>query len=497
MNTVDDSGIPQINVDIDLETQPVSLPPMEPVVTEEVEVGSKETAIPTVEMNYSVYSPYVGESEPLLSLPPDTYSETKKFLDSLPQIEHDPEWQQIAKNGMEVSINKGHLDDLPNREDSLFRQSVKTKTNELFAGAPKFTDQVSSKLTGEAAILRMRSLMGMGSIVQIPLWHSGFWISIKAPEEAAHLELERRLAEEKITLGRTTHGFIFSNMSVALDGYLTDFILAHVYDTTLGPDVTGDIRSLISQLDMPTMIWGMACAIWPNGFPYSRSILNKNDPSQSRIIRENVSVGRLLWVDNRAFTEWQLNHMGQRFGKTMTIDSLKRYKNEFTRGSNKSITITDKIKMTLKVSSLQDHLVDGMRWINNIVSMVDRAFGVSQNDAERNEFIYTNGRASGMCLYSHLVENITLDDKHIIADRETIESLLKTMSADTKAFKTFFEEVRKFITESIISVIAVPSISEEEDAQALPNHPHLVPLDMASVFFVQQVQIKQRILERE
>ena len=245
------------------------------------------------------------------------------------------------------------------------------------------------------------------------------------------------------------------------------------------------------------MIWGMACAIWPNGFPYSRSILNKNDPSQSRIIRENVSVGRLLWVDNRAFTEWQLNHMGQRFGKTMTIDSLKRYKNEFTRGSNKTIVITDKIKMTLKVSSLQDHLVDGMRWINNIVSMVDRAFGVSQNDAERNEFIYTNGRASGMCLYSHLVENITLDDKHIIADRETIESLLKTMSADTKAFKAFFEEVRKFITESIISVIAVPSISEEEDAQALPNHPHLVPLDMASVFFVQQVQIKQRILERE
>jgi len=66
-----------------------------------------------------------------------------------------------------------------------------------------------------------------------------------------------------------------------------------------------------------------------------------------------------------------------------------------------------------------------------------------------------------------------------------------------KKTREFEEEVRKFITESIISVIAVPSISEEEDAQALPNHPHLVPLDMASVFFVQQVQIKQRILERE
>ena len=117
----------------------------------------------------------------------------------------------------------------------------------------------SGVTSGEAAVLKVKARLGLGSIVPIPLWHTGGWITIKAPSNAAILELNRRIAAEKITLGRITNGMVFSNTTIYIQSYLMNFVLAHVYDTTFGTKDPEELKKIILTTDLPSMVWGMVC----------------------------------------------------------------------------------------------------------------------------------------------------------------------------------------------------------------------------------------------
>lgn len=437
-------------------------------------------------------------SDVTLRIPGDTEERIGEALDAMPNVKLDEttagsEWVRTIQAASYSVSKKGWFNATVAREGAMYKQSVPSERGNLAAGAPKFNDGADTKLTGERAVLRVRGVLGLGSIVKIPLWHSGFWITFKAPSEGALLELNRRFAEEKIALGRETYGLAFANNSVFFAGWLMDFALNHVYATTLKPEIQESLRSRISSLDIPIIAWGLACVIWPRGFPYARAVMDQTK-EQNKIIREKLNLGKCQWTDTASLSPWQIGHMAGSHGSNMTAESIDKYRNEFTRGKGRAIKLADEIEITLRVPSLDQYLTSGQKWVNNIVAMVDKAFGLPPSDGVRDSYIMDQGKATNMRQFAHWVESLSVSG-NLIDDDETLELTIDALSSSDEIRDKFFKGVKEYVEDATMSIIAIPA-TEEEDKSELPRFPHLLPIDAMSVFFILLVQKVQKIQDR-
>jgi len=432
-----------------------------------------------------------------LAIPEETPERTDQVVASFPNedINSTPkgaEWSGYLRGSTAVRTRGNWFGEIFEREGSAWRQSVTGQKGKLNAAFPTFKDEPGSKITGERAMLRVRALVGLGSMIHVPLWHSGFWITLKAPPDGELLELHHQLAEEKIRLGRQTWGLSLANNSVFLASSVTDFIIRNSYGTSLKDP--GELRSKISSLDIPTLVWGIACVIWPRGFQYARSVLDQSGENY-RVIKEKLNIPKLFWTDTNALTPWQISHMGNRNGPTMSPETVQRYRDDFTRGKGREIELAPGLKFMLRVPTLDQYLNSGQKWVNNIVAMADKAFQFP-NDAARSAFVVSQGKATNMRQFAHWVESIDADGR-LIADEGTIETTLDALSSDDTLRAKFFDEVRKFMEDSTVSTVALPAATAGEREKALPRFPHLLPLDTLSTFFILLVQKIQLIESRE
>lgn len=455
-----------------------------------------------VVQEFETFQPLEGpwsEDDVVLPLAADTIERTQEILAAQPNIsvtetEQGREWAYYFNHGQRSQARADYFQSTVTREGSEFRQVVKSEKGLLGASAPKLGENTDGfKATGEAAVLRVRALMGLGTIVQIPLWHSGFWVTLKAPSDSQFLELHRRLTEEKINLGRQTYGLAYANNSVFFAGAVMDFAMNHIYDTTLKDKEK--IREMISTLDIPLIAWGLACTIWPKGFQYVRSIPDQSK-GPTRTIKEKLNLSKLLFVDTKSLSPWQITHMAQRHGNTMTAESVRRYRDEFVRGRGREVELAANLKVVLKVPSMDEYLNNGQRWVNEIVAMVDKAFGMPRDGESRDEYILNQGKATNFRQYAHWVERVIAGGMEV-DNGETMDQIFDALSASDAIRDKFFEEVRRFMEDATVGVIAVPTFEENERDKPLPRHPHLLPLDALSTFFTLLVQRAERVMSRD
>lgn len=455
----------------------------------------------TVTQEFEIYSPLNSNDDPNdigISFPSERADRIEKALLAMPNVDNTStpqgiEWVSRIQAARYTVPYKGWFTDTVDREGSDWKQYIASEKGPLAPGGLKYNDPINTKLTGERAILRVKALTGLGRVVSIPLWHSGFWISFKAPNESTLLELHARISEEKIRLGRLTYGLAFANNSVIYSGWLIDCAMAHIYETSLRTDINVDLRDLISVLDLPTLIWGLANSIWPTGFPYARSVISK-DGNTTKVIKERMNIGKMFWPDNSEFTQWQIAHMSQRYNNSMTVESLERYRNEFTRGKGRIINLSDNINISLKVPNLNEYLLSGQKWVNNIVSMCDNLFTKTDDPVAREEYIMDQSKASNMRQFSHFVENMDADGS-LIEDTDSLDGVIDAVSASDEIRNNYFKGIKKFIEDSTVAVIAIV-VTEDGEVSDLPRFPHLLPIDVMSVFFILLVQKVSQIQRR-
>ncbi len=438
-----------------------------------------------------------------LHLPSGNIEQVRAVIQDGPNVRLDDsvagrEWAESLRESVDALPVRGIGDRTASRSTAEFHQAIETEKMPLAAGIPNLKFNTGDKVSGERAVLRIRSLLGMGTILQIPLWHSGFWITMKAPSEAALLELQRRLIDAKVNLGRNSHGLAFANTSVYISGWLIDFVIAHIYDTTIKGEV--DLRKMIKVLDIPTIIWGLACTIWPNGFQYSRACIT--DPEKcNHVIREKLNLSKILWVDRNSLTPQQINHMTSRGGSSMTPESVQAYLEQFLIGRGRTITVGDdeQIKITFKVPNVEEYTNSGYKWVNNIIQMIDASFTTEPNDSTRNVHITELGKATNMRQYAHWIEVIDAAGSEV-DDIESIEQIVDTLSSVDDIRKKYFDEVIRFIDDSTMAIVAVPTFEcpkcNSQQPVPLARFPHLLPIDVMSSFFTLLVQKLQKIHTR-
>lgn len=434
-------------------------------------------------------------------LPPDTTARTTQYLTSQPRTDltdsqEGAEWMAGIVEGAEHGIHRDFGAAMAQRPDADWRQRIPFGDKRMEIAAPKIGDD-GEILSGERGLLRMNYLLGRGSIVQVPMWHSGFWITFKLPGEDQLLELEERIANDKIQLGRMTHGLAFSNTSVYIANALVDLCMDSIYETTIKDVKTmAEVRALLKAPDIYGLAWGLACVIYPRGFQYLRSLLDEKG-QRTEVIREKLNVGSMLWVDNNALNDWQRSHMSNRTSASMSVKNIELYQENFAKGKARSVRIADNLSFTFKTPSLEEYLASGFQWVDDTARSIARALGEESTLERRNALMLKQGRATSMRQYAHWVEKIELpESEKKMIDRASITSAFNSLSADDDIRDNFYKAVREYIASETIAMIATPLISEKEKPLADPKFPWLLPIDPLSVFSTLLSQKTDQISQR-
>jgi hypothetical protein len=480
-------------------------------VAEDATQSSFQWPAPTPINNATISSEYakdIGDQwddlATTIALPADTaartmnYGETNPHADAQVDSEAGEKWAETIS----VGLNNGSFHDnlLPaaRREGANYQQKITPEGGRSLAiAAPRFADDEGPLLTGERAMLRVNALMGRGAIIQVPLWHSGFWITLKSPGEIELLDALQHISDNKIEFGRSTNGLAFANHVVVSNSAIVDLAMRNLYETTVaGFNTTEKIRGAINCLDIPMLAWGLACAVYPKGFQFERALLDKQGVATT-VVQQLLNVGTCQYTDRNSLNDWQVAHMSQRATGSMKESALAMYRDHFTRGKPKLVMLDAEIGIELKVPSVDQFLNAGQRWVDELVVSVSQAFAQDMSDKQRNDMIYDRAKATSMRQYVHWINAIEIPrlGKRIV-DLPTLELTISHMSGDNTVRNKFYEVVQSFINDSIISLIGVPQVHPEEASQVVPRFENIIPIDPIAVFFSLLYQKIQQIRRR-
>lgn len=385
-------------------------------------------------------------------------------------------------------------------DSAYWSQKVESDAGAIGPGRPRFSSSQGGVISGERALLKTSAALGLGSMVHIPLWHTGIWVSLKAPSESSLLELERRMAAEKIDLGRATSGMLFSNTGIYTVSYLVNFALQHIYESSLRDISPEHMKSIIKAPDIPILIWGLACTIYPRGYKYARPC-TANPVECNHVVHGDLDLGKMFFTNNNALSDRQKNMMARRNDK-FTTDELKTYESEHIKGHDRRIDVNDILSVVLKVPTIHEYESSGFKWVDGVVSMLESSLGTSLKGDQRNSYIYEQAKLTALRQYGHWVKEVQVDDD-IIEDRETLDLFISTLTANETFSNTFIEAVGQYIDDVVISTIAIPrytcpACGGGQHADIDDNyHPHLLPLDVVRVFFTLQDQKLHSAITRQ
>lgn len=535
-NTTPESGEPQD-----------ALPPLTPVTTsalpeetvapiahgieEETEISALEQHPATAAPRFSTANPHVIHTEAYSAPLPKNSRTPVEDAVALPSVpvhefndlaEHYPhedisssaegrKWLELLMHSQHLLMRRNMFDKVQHQADSEWVQRPVIDNNRYGIAAPRFGDEKEGgPLTGERARQRMMAHLGIGVKLRLPLWHSGIYVTIKAPNDLEILDLQRLVETEKVDLGRATNGMVFSNTSVVTNMHLVDFILERVYSASVPFNNPAELKTLIATPDLYTLVWGMLCTIYPDGYPYSRPCV-RGPQHCTHVTTELLMLSKLSVTNQRKLTTFQRTHMKERTNK-VTLDAVKRYQKEFKFDVPDSIELVEGTRIFFRHPSLAEYEISGRAWIDALVQGVDEAFGGRISAEERNQFIISSARATAVRHYAHYIDRITVrndkaDMDNEIVDRETLEETLSDISSNEGYFNKIVNAVSEFIEQSTVSMIAIPRyrcpncdhdqgvVVHEPDPNnpdaPVPDptevdaktHPYLIPLDMSALFF--------------
>ena len=414
--------------------------------------------------------------------------------------EQSRKWFAHIAAGMTLALKDSFLKGATLREGSDWQQDVEHEGHRLQIGSPVMHGK-GRQMTGEVALMKLQGSLGIGTMVQIPLWHSGIWITLSPPTDGELLNLERLIAEEKIALGRQTNGTIFSNTSYYLNRLVFDFILDHIYTTTVKDYTPELLRTLIRSQDLPILAWGMACAMYPNGYTLSQPCIAKPDACQY-ITQEHVILSKLLWEDRSSLTPAQVRHMAHRDRDTKwTVEQINAYQSEGRIGNGKTVTLPKGNKMVLRVPTVQDYISAGDRWVASIIEIVNKVITTEVAEKEKEEFLRQQAALIRIREYAHWIKALVThdsinDEDFVMDDREDLEAAMNILSSDEETVEVFFKEIKKYMDEVVVALVAIPSFKcpgcKKQMVAEEKAHPFLIPVEAMMLFFT----LKDRKLSR-
>lgn len=481
----------------------------EPKLTETASETPRQS---TVRLTSDYSTPKAADSKPLFgytfTLPSETYPVMLKAMTSLddtkleqnnPDIE---KWKKVLSDSTDAYTPSNMYNENFTRPGSSYEQGILDANKALITlSSINLKDKVGD-LRGEAALLKLAVHLGLGDLVKVPLPHSGIWVHIKPPGEKDLIDFYNGLFRDKVSLGRSSSGFVLSNFAVYTNEALINFIISHIHSTNIIGLKIEQLKEHVYLQDLQILAWGLARAIYPNGFDYQRACIN--NPAECHYVAQaNISLEKLLMIDNSAYSEYQRIHMCSYEPNSRSMDQLIKFREEHTRIKNAYFTTPNGIKFNLKPSMIQEHLTSGIKWVDYIVTGIEAAVLTTDDKGtqEKEKLLQQYVKASVLRQYGHFIASIDISDSNV-SDVDTLEKSLDLLSGDDNIRNLYVKEVNKYVSDSTFGLIGIPKYECPEckkNQNPDPVNPRLVdaiPLDVFELFFGLVTLRISRILER-
>jgi len=445
------------------------------------------------------------EAEEYLPFPSTLYS---KLVDALEKInsltkeefnnkytERDAHVLKLNVDSTDYTNTEDMLAEPLNKEDG-FINSVSYGSKELMI-RPLPVNSAGKALNGDAAIARIASILGVGEVTQVPLWHSGFWVTLKPIKDVELINLDIMLTNNQIQLGRDTNTLIFSNYSVVFNRIITNFIVNHIQNTTLDLPAGEDIRKYIAVQDLYTLVNALLYSMYPKGHILTRTCSNTTvidpetkKPKCDKVISGKIDFRKLLWVNRKGLSKEHMKIMSSRNPNSVTIDDVLEYQNTLSinKQRTKKFTTTSGsvLEVVFKSPTLAEYIDNGEMWVNNVIKSCESMFTDTTDDEERNMIIDNVTATMVLGVYNVYVDKIVLEDGSYIDD---IDDALSVLSTDNKLLKEFLEEVKDYINSNNISIIGIPDYTcsgcKESQIKEDKKGPfkQMIPINVLESFF--------------
>lgn len=472
-----------------------------------------------VTQDFSIHHDRKVKNTEHLEFPGASEQQIKSVLENIPNLnilgsKQAQLWYETLQAAQRFSTFMGAFVSSLQNEEADFRQYVQTPTGSKLASTyPRYPSSTEKIISGEKAMLRLESHLGTGDIHQVPLWHSGFWVTFKPPSEAEIVEINRLMLSEKYQFGRKSYGMVFSNTMGLRTESLVNLALSHVYQLSFKLPEDDDLRNYISIHDMYVFLWGFVCTMYPKGFQYS--VACTADPEKcTHVMTETLNLTKLQWTNNKALNDWQKQHMSYRSSNNRKVEDLKRYKEELTNSSDKSFLLNkgefDEIEITLTSPTVLEYIQACHRWIDTMIVGVEKTMEPTPKEVEemqtygtgaieswrenrqqeKERALVVHANASAMRHYSHMVSRIKYGEDLVIEDRETIEDALARITSNESIKEQFYKQVSEYRDKACISLIGIPNFNcpncgqPQKNVENYPVHSNIIPLEVASVFFL-------------
>lgn len=390
-----------------------------------------------------------------------------------------------------------------NPDDIGYRDNIKPFTNKPMYNdislSPKQMVITKRAKTPKQALLKISQQAGIGGPISIPLYHSGFWVTIKplVYEEIVNLEFE--LMSELKRVGKLTNTLIYSHYNVIFAEVIFKYFKQKVVNTSVDMG-DNELDDLVSVNDLYVIALFLAKGIFPNGFnaiiPCKNNlVLNKQKTPICNVkISKHLDLDELLYVDTSLLTGEQIEIMSRKNPRSVTIDEVITYQEDLSERFSKTSVYTNiedvEFRINLKVPSVARYFYAGNMYIE---AVKDKCNKLVMSNTSLDESVAENTLLALMKLhsYNHFIDKIPGEVD--VTELNDINTALDYYSIDTLHINKIMDDIHDLMDSSLISIVGIPSFKCKQ-CNEIQSKTELIPLPVYEYFFILLHSKYQKIL---
>lgn len=339
-----------------------------------------------------------------------------------------------------------------------------------------------------------------GDMIQIPLWHSGFHITVRPMTLQDSIDLQREIATKSSELGYKTFGYMYNSDTSLTTKVILDLISRKIQSTTLQLEEGDDVFDYVSVYDVNPLILGFLRATYPSGVEMIRMNgsefeLDKQGKVQEPMMTKTlVDLSKLLWVNTNRLDRDMYNIMCKTTPNSITQNDMIEYKKHVYSKLNKTYehTIEDefgnKYIFGLKMPSINEYMESSEHIINNIIKDVNRVSKKSDKLTEEEQLTYMVYK-NKYHFFAHFIEYIKIINtdgeerkftEHLYEAIDTISDILPH-----HFYLEYVSMINKYVDKGTIALVAIPrkALDKEENLEEKSKE-ILIPFNILTFFFL-------------
>lgn len=390
---------------------------------------------------------------------------------------------------------------------NVFKQRIKSEDGTYLGLKKPKLGKVDGdgKLNGAGGVQRVRNLLGTGGTIRIPLYASGFWITLTTPDENTLLNLDNNIQMEKSQVGANTLGLALSVSTVYILKHVMNLIIDSIHVHNIVDDNFNKARlsEYIKITDILPLVHLLAGLIYPNGYVFKLPCTAEGNCVN--VDEQLLNINDLLYTNTTNLQAEQVEWMSSP-SKPRSLNDIKTYQDKFHQRHHHVLEENGGVTINLRIPSAYEYIDSGEKWINEVIAVVDRTIAEG-TDLKRKERMIEDTYNLATCReYAHCIESIVFppdqegEESGKVDDVITLQNILAEFSKVPHLALNIVKGIRNYLDTRSYYHSGLPkhtcSQCGKKDETEDPLRPkYAVPIDPVTTFFTVRGRKLQRVTQ--